>query len=585
MIDKHTYLPVTATFNCVNYQLKKVAQGTASLIQAYRPFNNASQVTNDFKQLQNLSKSNISKPLFHASINLAEGEGLSDESFLKLANEYLHLLKLDDSPALVFRHYDKKDSAGNVRQHHIHIISTRYHFGGSIAPDSFSKLKINRFLAEKEKVLGFTAASQIAERNYTEKNFKPLYKPFSTLDQQQTYADKRNASKSAFTRRIKASMQKTIQYAFTHIPEFDKACHFLLHHGIRVSLSTNKGGIYGISFTLAPPSSRGNIKYERISSYYGNEKLDKTQIASLKSFGSTSIIGPHGHHYTISLDPDKRIINLSTREQLDKNTGLSFKGSQLNISWNKLKNTIAIPERSEQQLQVAEKVAGLTVDPQTTLSPANRKLFYSTVHRDRHGIYEALAAGAEYNTIQKQLPYNDITTKQFAERTMKELHRKFFSNFAEKFENTILPAYLALRGYKVSEKGTIFHSSHYDHLLDTAVYRLSLSGYQLTRKQWADDGHGKGFEFFRSFYSSVAKGAHEKLDAMFLDKPPLLKPAISAISLFGNDDLKRSLRAYFAARKDKALISYKNLLEKYKNERLANEFIHLLTSNYPDFQQ
>jgi hypothetical protein len=76
-----------------------------------------------------------------------------------------------------------------------------------------------------------------------------------------------------------------------------------------------------------------------------------------------------------------------------------------------------------------------------------------------------------------------------------------------------------------------------------------------------------------------------RLDAMILDKPPLLKPAISAISLFGNDDLKRSLRAYFEARKDKALISYKNLLEKYKNERLANEFIHLLTSNYPDFQQ
>jgi len=133
-----------SNFNAVNYNEKKVKQGTAALVY-FENFGSLQEKTKisreEFKRyFKDYSARNtkIKSPVFHATCS-CRGKELNHEQLKNIALEVVQQLGYSENPILIYEHHD-------TRNNHIHIVSSRVGINGKKIKDNFEGKRANHYL-------------------------------------------------------------------------------------------------------------------------------------------------------------------------------------------------------------------------------------------------------------------------------------------------------------------------------------------------------------------------------------------------------------------------------------------------------
>src|SRR6185312_13164921 len=124
-----------SNFNAVNYNEKKVKQGTAGLVyfENFGNLQDRKKISKDeFKNyLKAYSDRNhkIKNPVFHATCSCRDKE-LNHEQLKGIALDVMQQLGYSENPILIYEHHD-------TRNNHIHIVSSRVGINDKKINDSF----------------------------------------------------------------------------------------------------------------------------------------------------------------------------------------------------------------------------------------------------------------------------------------------------------------------------------------------------------------------------------------------------------------------------------------------------------------
>lgn len=133
-----------SNFNAVNYNEKKVKQGTAGLVyfENFGNLQDRKEISKDeFKNyLKAYSDRNhkIKSPVFHATCSCRDKE-LNHEQLKGIALDVMQQLGYSENPILIYEHHD-------TRNNHIHIVSSRVGINGKKINDSFEGKRANHYL-------------------------------------------------------------------------------------------------------------------------------------------------------------------------------------------------------------------------------------------------------------------------------------------------------------------------------------------------------------------------------------------------------------------------------------------------------
>lgn len=131
-------------FNAVNYNEKKVKQGSAGLVHFEnfgslqdKPEISKEEFRNYLKAYSARNK-RIKNPVFHATCS-CRGKELNHEQLKSIALEVMLKLGYSENPTLIYEHHD-------TRNNHIHIVSSRVGVDGKKIKDSFEGKRANQYL-------------------------------------------------------------------------------------------------------------------------------------------------------------------------------------------------------------------------------------------------------------------------------------------------------------------------------------------------------------------------------------------------------------------------------------------------------
>ncbi|XOV92102.1 MAG: relaxase/mobilization nuclease domain-containing protein [Bacteroidota bacterium] len=111
---------------------------------------NPTVATRDFNAIRS-QKTEIKNAVWHTSISFAQADKLSNEDMKKIAGDYLENIGLDKHQYLMVRHHD-------TAHEHIHIVSNRIGFDGSVASDKWCKNRTANICDKLEVKYGLTIA-------------------------------------------------------------------------------------------------------------------------------------------------------------------------------------------------------------------------------------------------------------------------------------------------------------------------------------------------------------------------------------------------------------------------------------------
>ena len=142
-------------YGVLMYNHKKVLAGVASIIDSNVNKGTVVQQTKEFNLVRQL-RPNLSKAVYHTSLNLSYSDTLTDEEFSNLARDYLESMGFNDNQFIIFKHWDQDHL-------HIHLVANRVKFSGEVVSDSQDykrsealvrklelKYKLTQFLPKQE---------------------------------------------------------------------------------------------------------------------------------------------------------------------------------------------------------------------------------------------------------------------------------------------------------------------------------------------------------------------------------------------------------------------------------------------------
>jgi hypothetical protein len=137
------------------YNQKKIIAGVGAILDSNINMGTVIQQANEFTLIRQL-KPNLSKAVYHVSLNLPYTDKLTDEEFSNLARDYLEGMGFNDNQFIIYRHFDMEHS-------HIHIVANRVKYSGEVVSDSQDykrsealvrklevKYNLTQFIAKKE---------------------------------------------------------------------------------------------------------------------------------------------------------------------------------------------------------------------------------------------------------------------------------------------------------------------------------------------------------------------------------------------------------------------------------------------------
>jgi hypothetical protein len=144
-------------YGVISYNNKKVITGNAFVIDSNINEGSVVAQTKEFNVVRQL-RPNLSKVVYHTSLNLAYEDNLSDQEFGNLAREYLEAMGFNDNQYIIYKHLDQDHS-------HIHIVANRVKFSGDVVSDSRDYKRSEALVRKLEKKYNLTELVQKEESN------------------------------------------------------------------------------------------------------------------------------------------------------------------------------------------------------------------------------------------------------------------------------------------------------------------------------------------------------------------------------------------------------------------------------------
>lgn len=155
----------------VYYNEEKVGKGEAERL-AIRNYEGVNQAVHELRlaiiagRLEEQASYNerVSKPTFHVSLSLAQGEKPSSDDLVAVADRYMDGMGYSQQPYVVYQHFDTDHT-------HVHIVSVRVDDKGKKISDAYERERSNTLRQQIEKEFSL----QIAERSLLKPDRKELH--------------------------------------------------------------------------------------------------------------------------------------------------------------------------------------------------------------------------------------------------------------------------------------------------------------------------------------------------------------------------------------------------------------------------
>lgn len=217
----------------LRYLENKVSQGVGTRIGSNMYGKTENQLSNEF-EIVSSQRPNLGKPVFHASLNLAPGEKLSDKQFMEMAHKYMNEMGFSENQFLVYRHFDREHD-------HIHIVANRVNMAGKTVTDKNDFRKTEAILRSFEQEYGLKKVENSQESKARQ------------LSKGQIEYYRRTGEVPAKTQ-IAAIIDDSLQRR----PSLPKFIDDLQKNGVNVVFHGNKQKTFGISYELEGSSFKGS---------------------------------------------------------------------------------------------------------------------------------------------------------------------------------------------------------------------------------------------------------------------------------------------------------------------------------------
>ena len=148
-------------YGVLMYNHKKIITGVGVVLDSNINMGTVVQQTKEFNLVRQL-KPNLSKVVYHASLNLPYTDKLSDEEFTNLARDYINGIGFDDNQYVVYKHLDQEHP-------HVHIVANRVKFTGEVVSDSQDYKRSEALVRKLEKKYNLTQFVPKQESNVLSK--------------------------------------------------------------------------------------------------------------------------------------------------------------------------------------------------------------------------------------------------------------------------------------------------------------------------------------------------------------------------------------------------------------------------------
>jgi len=202
-------------------------------------------IATEFKVSRQL-RPDVNKPVWHASLALPPGQSLNDHDWDKAARVFMEEMGFDPTAHqwTAIRHDDREHQ-------HIHILASRIRVtDGKLCRERRGDYKLSHAAARK-------AAAAVG------------LKPVDPAPSYQRRASLRRGE-LAHAERVSGSPHKhpklqiatRLDAALAHASSLEQFKAIAADHGVDVKVSSNSGGVYGVSYRLADPAEREGFKVE-----------------------------------------------------------------------------------------------------------------------------------------------------------------------------------------------------------------------------------------------------------------------------------------------------------------------------------
>lgn len=130
----------------ISYNISKIEDDKGEYLFDSFFENDINKLYEEMKEVGEMNDQ-VAKKYFEVSLNLVQGEKISNEKFLQIANEYMQRMGYGECCYAVIRHTDKEHQ-------HLHILSTTVDYDGVHIPDSHTKYRSQAISRELEKKYG-----------------------------------------------------------------------------------------------------------------------------------------------------------------------------------------------------------------------------------------------------------------------------------------------------------------------------------------------------------------------------------------------------------------------------------------------
>jgi hypothetical protein len=150
-------------FGAVSYNQLKVDKEKGKVLlthkipEAFDGRLNTAQICRSFEPYL-LANNKTEKPVRHISLNPDSSDKVSDDRFMKLAEQYMKEMGYAQQPYIVYKHTD-------IERTHIHIVTTCVKLDGSKIPDSYDHHRSMAVCRNLEKKFNLKPADEKTQRN------------------------------------------------------------------------------------------------------------------------------------------------------------------------------------------------------------------------------------------------------------------------------------------------------------------------------------------------------------------------------------------------------------------------------------
>ncbi|MEE1897009.1 conjugal transfer protein MobB [Flavobacterium rakeshii] len=161
-------------FGAVSYNQHKVDKENGKVLRAHKipePVDGNFTVAKICRAFDPylIANNKTEKPVRHISLNPDPSDKVSDDRFIKMAEQYMKEMGYSSQPYIVYKHTD-------IERTHIHIVTTCVLLDGSKIPDSYDHHRSMAACRNLEKAFGLKPADE-----KTPQHEKPIFKPVEYL--------------------------------------------------------------------------------------------------------------------------------------------------------------------------------------------------------------------------------------------------------------------------------------------------------------------------------------------------------------------------------------------------------------------